>query len=227
MPRTRSIMRAKPSPSMAVALLALFVALGGSAWAVSKNSIGPKELKNNAVRAKHVKKNQVRKKHIKKNHVRKRHIKNDHVLGRHVRDGSLAAQDFSDSALQQLQGPPGPKGDRGPQGERGPAGSTSCPEGTTRLGDTAICYETAKSSATGPLDALADCSFRERSLPDPAEAAAISRTTDESRIWSNVIYRSDTDGLVGVSVLSGDGFVSLGEANTSAEYRCIAYASDQ
>ena len=36
-----------PSPAMAVALLALFVALGGSAWAVSK--VGTKQLKNNAV----------------------------------------------------------------------------------------------------------------------------------------------------------------------------------
>ncbi len=36
-----------PSPAMAVALLALFVALGGSAWAVSK--VGTNQLKNNAV----------------------------------------------------------------------------------------------------------------------------------------------------------------------------------
>ena len=36
-----------PSPAMAVALLALFVALGGSAWAVS--NVGTNQLKNNAV----------------------------------------------------------------------------------------------------------------------------------------------------------------------------------
>ena len=36
-----------PSPAMAVALLSLFVALGGSAWAVSK--VGTKQIRNNAV----------------------------------------------------------------------------------------------------------------------------------------------------------------------------------
>ena len=36
-----------PSPAMAVALLALFVAMGGSAWAVTK--VGTNQIKNNAV----------------------------------------------------------------------------------------------------------------------------------------------------------------------------------
>jgi len=34
---------------MMVGLLALFVALGGTAWAVGKNSVGPAQLKPNAV----------------------------------------------------------------------------------------------------------------------------------------------------------------------------------
>jgi len=46
-PRLRS-----PSPAFVISLLALFVALGGSAYAatgLSKNSVGTKQLKNNAV----------------------------------------------------------------------------------------------------------------------------------------------------------------------------------
>lgn len=39
--------RFTPSPAMAVALLALFVAMGGSAWAVAK--VGTNQIKNNAV----------------------------------------------------------------------------------------------------------------------------------------------------------------------------------
>lgn len=38
-----------PSPAMMVASVALFVALGGSAYAVGKNSVGTKQLKNGAV----------------------------------------------------------------------------------------------------------------------------------------------------------------------------------
>ena len=48
----------RPSPAMIVALLALFVAMGGTGYAVSKlpkRSVGPAQLRKNAVRAKHVK----------------------------------------------------------------------------------------------------------------------------------------------------------------------------
>ena len=48
----------RPSPAMAVALLALFVALGGAGYAavrLPKNSVGPKQLKRNAVRSAKVK----------------------------------------------------------------------------------------------------------------------------------------------------------------------------
>lgn len=50
--------RLRPSPSMAIALLALFVALGGTSYAVAQlpaNSVGAKQLKKNAVTAAKVK----------------------------------------------------------------------------------------------------------------------------------------------------------------------------
>ena len=51
-----------------VAMIALFVALSGTSYAVSK--IGPKDIRKNAVRAKHIKKSQVRSKQIKNRSVR-------------------------------------------------------------------------------------------------------------------------------------------------------------
>lgn len=51
-----------------VAMTALFVALSGTSYAVSK--IGPKDIRKNAVRAKHIKKSQVRSKQIKNRSVR-------------------------------------------------------------------------------------------------------------------------------------------------------------
>jgi hypothetical protein len=50
--------RLRPSPSMAVAFLALLVALGGTSYAVAQlpaNSVGAKQLKKNAVTAAKVK----------------------------------------------------------------------------------------------------------------------------------------------------------------------------
>jgi formylglycine-generating enzyme required for sulfatase activity len=45
----------RPNHSTVVAYLALFVALGGSAWAVAANSVGTKQLKNRAVTTKKIK----------------------------------------------------------------------------------------------------------------------------------------------------------------------------
>jgi hypothetical protein len=48
----------RPSPAMVVALLALFVAMGGTGYAVSKlpkRSVGPAQLRKNAVRSQHIK----------------------------------------------------------------------------------------------------------------------------------------------------------------------------
>ena len=48
----------RPSPAMIVAMLALFVAMGGTGYAVSqlpKGSVGSAQLRKNAVRSKHIK----------------------------------------------------------------------------------------------------------------------------------------------------------------------------
>jgi hypothetical protein len=51
-----------------VAMIALFVALSGTSYAVSK--VGAKDIRKNAVRAKHIKSKQVRSKHIKNRSIR-------------------------------------------------------------------------------------------------------------------------------------------------------------
>jgi hypothetical protein len=88
-----------PSPAMLVALLALFVALGGSSYAafkLPKNSVGNKHLKKNA------------------------------VTGKKVKAGSLRLSDFKGTDRAQLrgaQGLQGPAGAQGAQGAAGPAGT--------------------------------------------------------------------------------------------------------
>ncbi|MFN8223785.1 MAG: hypothetical protein U0R50_11145 [Gaiellales bacterium] len=83
-----------PSPAMSVAVLALFVALGGTGYAVSKlpnNSVGTAQLKNNA------------------------------VTSAKVKNGTLVSTDFAAGQLK--PGPAGPAGPAGPKGETGPAGT--------------------------------------------------------------------------------------------------------
>ncbi|MGA7397596.1 MAG: hypothetical protein WBW62_09140 [Solirubrobacterales bacterium] len=75
--------------SNVIAALALFIALGGSAYAVGKNSVGTKQIKNNAVTAKKIKKNSVVTSKIKKNAVTTAKIKNGAVNGSKVDVASL------------------------------------------------------------------------------------------------------------------------------------------
>lgn len=113
--------RFMPSPAMAVALLALFVALGGGAYAATNlpaNSVGTRQLRNQAVTIHKLAFNSVGTRRIQKNAV----------TSDRVRNGSLLAEDFA--AGQLPRGPQGPAGPQGPQGAQGPPG----PPGGTGTG---------------------------------------------------------------------------------------------
>lgn len=100
----------KPSPAMLVALLALFVALGGSSYAaltLPKGSVGSKQLRKNA------------------------------VTSPKVKPGSLLLSDFRASQRAGLVGPQGaqgPKGDKGEPGLNGTNGVNGATNVTRRIG---------------------------------------------------------------------------------------------
>jgi hypothetical protein len=87
----------RPSPALVVALLALFVALGGTGYAalaLPKNSVGTKQLKKGA--------------------VKNSDIAGNAVTGSKVKSRSLSASDFKVGSA-----PPGPRGPQGAQGAPG------------------------------------------------------------------------------------------------------------
>jgi hypothetical protein len=77
--------------SNVMATIAVFVALGGTSYAIATGSIGSREIKNNSVGTKD--------------------LRNNGVRGRDVRNGSLLAADFKAGQL--------PAGERGLQGLQG------------------------------------------------------------------------------------------------------------
>lgn len=85
--------------SQGIAYLALFVALGGTAYAASlpANSVGTKQLKTSAVTT--------------------GKIKPDAITTGKIEDATLQAQDFASGVLLR-----GPAGDTGPTGPQGPTG---------------------------------------------------------------------------------------------------------
>jgi hypothetical protein len=90
----------RPSFPTVISLLALFIALGGTSYAVIKlpaSSVGTRELKHDAVTASK------------------------------IRDGSVGATDLAPDAAGR-RGPRGPEGPPGSQGPAGPSGATAAPE---------------------------------------------------------------------------------------------------
>jgi hypothetical protein len=93
--------RRRPSASMIVALLALFVALGGSSYA--------------AVR--------ITSTQIADNSIRSRDIHDNDLRSVDIRDHSLLAKDFAAGQLPSgAAGPAGPRGEKGEQGAQGGPG---------------------------------------------------------------------------------------------------------
>jgi len=86
-----------PAPLMIVALLALVVAIGGTAFAATK--IGTGQLKNKAVSAKKLKKNAVKSSKIKNKAVKTKKLANAAVDGSKVKDETLDDSKISDYEL--------------------------------------------------------------------------------------------------------------------------------
>lgn len=87
-----------------IASVALFVALGGTGWAVTKlprNSVGSKQIRSKA--------------------VGRSELRSRAVSSRHLRSGAVSLGKLSRSARAALRGAQGPAG---PQGPPGPAGVT-------------------------------------------------------------------------------------------------------
>lgn len=98
-----------PSPALAISLIALAVALGGTGYAVTQlpaNSVGTKQIRKNA------------------------------VTGAKVKAGSLDATDFKKGTL--LRGEQGPQGLAGPAGPTASTWAQSQTETAIGLGDTVL-----------------------------------------------------------------------------------------
>lgn len=103
----------KPTPSMVVALTALTVAFGGTAYAAVK--ITSSDIKNGSILSRDIKAQSLTGHRIKTGTISKRTIGKGAVGASEVANGSLGRQDFKSGAL--------PAGPTGPAGPAGPAGS--------------------------------------------------------------------------------------------------------
>ena len=89
----------KPSPAMAVALVALFISLGGVSYALAAGSIGSRELRDGSVQGQDIKNSTLRGRDIRDGSLQGREIHTGTVQSRDIRDGSLRGTDVNDRSL--------------------------------------------------------------------------------------------------------------------------------
>jgi hypothetical protein len=84
----------RPSPSMVVALIALFLSLGGVSYGLATGSIDSREIKNNTIRSRD----------LKNNEVRGRDLRNSTVRGADVALNTITGVDVNESKLGKVPG---------------------------------------------------------------------------------------------------------------------------
>jgi hypothetical protein len=125
------------SPGSVLALIAVFVALGGVSYAAV--TINGKNIQNNSIPGKKLKNGAVTNKKVKANSLRANRLT---VAARASLRGARGPQ--GPAGLPGAQGPQGPQGQQGPQGPQGPQGQQG-PQGPA---GTALAY--AQVNDSGP-----------------------------------------------------------------------------
>src|SRR5215207_3951310 len=95
----------RPSPSIAVALLALFISLGGVSYGFATGSIDSREIKDGTIRTRDIRNNEVRGRDIRNSTIRSKDVALNTLTGLDVDESKLAnvpAATVADSALSPL-----------------------------------------------------------------------------------------------------------------------------
>jgi hypothetical protein len=91
------ISKSRPSPAMVVALIALFVSMGGAGYAAAK--IGSAQVKNNSLRGKDIRNSTITGKDVRNSGLAGTDVKNGSLTGRDTQDGSLTSGDVQNNGL--------------------------------------------------------------------------------------------------------------------------------
>lgn len=136
----RRLVRHRPSPSMMVALVALFVALGGTSFAavaLKKNSVGSKQIKANAVLSSKIKNGAVGNGDLAGNSVDGTKLLDGSVGGSDLADNAVTSGKIANNSVNAAKVADNSLGQSDVQGGYLPA-SAPAPRGTTLKGDWAL-----------------------------------------------------------------------------------------
>lgn len=201
----------RPSHATVVAYLALFIALGGSAYAVGnlgKNTVGPKQLKKSAVTTAKIKKEAVTAAKVKKGALTGTQI-NISTLG--TVPSAANAQTLGGLSADQIA----------------QSSKLRCPAGTEL--SSGVCFETAARPFATFGVALETCASIDRSLPSGGELATYLRAKQEKEKphWTGTFF-TDSGFFASIVLINESGVVGIGSSALSSpnSYRCVTGPSN-
>lgn len=169
----KSLLTNRPSPAMAVALVALFSSLAGGATAAKL--ITGKQIANKSITGKDV----------KPRTLRGKHVKNRSLLAKDFKRGQLPAGEVGPAGPIGPAGPAGAAGPAGPRGERGPTGA---------MGATGATGATGPEGPPGATNVLVRQGIEESVQPSTTDTATANCEAGERAVGGG----GTNNGTVGV-----------------------------
>jgi hypothetical protein len=215
---TTRCVRDRLSYSNLVATAALFVALGGTSYAVLH--VGSDDVVDNSLRSKD----------IRNNTVRSRDIRDRTILGRDVRRDTLGSGAIKESALGTV---PSALDAARVGGATAQDLRLRCPGDT--LPKAGVCIERSPRMAQGFSGAAESCNQTGRGLPTFAQLDPFARGNGPlpQPEWTGSVYRNDQPGStlaeqLEAVLLGGVGDVSYSPVNSPVQhaFRCVALPSN-
>lgn len=194
-----------PSPAMAVALLALVLALTGTAWAaLGKNSVGTRQLKAQAVST--------------------GKIANNAVNGAKVADGSLTGSDINIGALGTV--PEATNATNAANAATVAGHGAACPANTTLI--RGLCFDSSAGPEVANVKVAADaCAAKGGWLPTPLQLYSVRSVinlgtgTGTNYQFTDAYYANTSGSNYRTVVVDGTGGVTEKEVTAAGHYVCV------
>jgi hypothetical protein len=206
------------SYSNVIATLALFVALGGTSYAVLR--VGSDDVVNNSLRSKDIRNYTIRSRDIHARTLRARDIRRDSLGSGVIKESGLGvvpraadAESVGGATAEDLR--------------------VSCPAGT--LAKAGVCIEATARTPDGFLAAVDQCNRAGRGLVTMPQLDQVARSNGplSQPEWTGSVYRNPMNGQTPVEqleavVLSGFGDVSYDRVYLAVQhaFRCVALPSN-
>ena len=198
----------RPSPAMVVALIALFVALGGTSYAALR--IGSKQIVNNSIRSIDV----------RDNTLRGKDVLNGGLTGKDVANDSLTGADIFETSLGTVPTAVNATNASTLGGKSVTDLTVHCPTDTP-YHYAGACYTTFK-PASDFFSASKVCGDEGKKLPSASELTALTERTNatlQGNEISSSLYNTGT--TFRYIAVNDAGVISTADTTTSNNFRCV------